>query len=222
MEKICCIISAGDVNTSVLKEKKNEYSYFIAADLGFEKALLADITPSLLVGDFDSISQSIALKSDETTDFSKKYPNTHIIKFPVEKDFSDTHLAIEEGIRLGYKHFHIYGALGGDRFSHSIANLQTLSTMKSKNISVSLIGTHETVTLIENESVSLDLPLGCTFSVFSMTDISKDVTIEGAKYPLKNADLSNRFPLGVSNRSLFNTVTISVSQGQLLIICENL
>ena len=91
MEKICCIISAGDVNTSVLKEKKNEYSYFIAADLGFEKALLADITPSLLVGDFDSI---------------KHIPeNVNKITLPIEKDITDCVAAFNEGVKLGFKSF---------------------------------------------------------------------------------------------------------------------
>ena len=62
------------------------------------------------------------------------------ITFPIEKDYSDTHLALEEGFKQGYTNFDVYGALGGDRFSHSVANLQTLCAMKSKGVSVTLIG----------------------------------------------------------------------------------
>lgn len=206
MKKICCIISAGDVNLSLLKEKKSNYDFFIAADLGFEKAKEAGIIPALLVGDFDSISHfPSAVKK---------------IQFPIEKDYSDTQLAIEEGIKLGFTSFHIYGALGGDRFSHSIANLQTLCLMKSKGVSVTLIGEKEMVYLIKNESLTLTPPIGSTFSVFSMSDKTTGVSITGAKYPLENAILTHLSPLGLSNQSVEQSVTIKTTDGYLLVILE--
>lgn len=208
--KKCCIISAGDVNLTLLEKKKVEYDFFIAADGGYEKAILANITPNLVVGDFDSINQSL-LQTNTSIEF---------IRFPVEKDYSDTHLALEEGIKRGFTHFDVYGALGGERFSHSISNLQTLCTMKSKNISVTLVGTKEKVFLLHNETFSLMTPIGSCFSVFSLTDQSMGVTIKGAKYSLENAILTNSFPLGVSNQSTANTIHISVNDGFLLVILE--
>lgn len=207
MDKICCIISAGDVNGTLLQKNKELYDCFIAADAGYEKALSSDIQPSVLVGDFDSLSQSLP---------------THItiITHPVEKDFSDTHLAIEEGIKLGYTHFHIYGALGGERISHSISNLQTLCDMKKKKVSVTLMGEREQVYIIKDETLTLTPPLNSTFSVFSLSDETKDVTITGAKYPLSKAILSNTYPLGLSNQSTSDTVTISSKDGYLLVILE--
>lgn len=207
MNKLCCIISAGDVNGTLLQKNKELYDCFIAADAGYEKALLSDIPPSILVGDFDSLSQSLP---------------THIqtITHPVEKDFSDTHLAIEEGIKLGYTHFHIYGALGGDRFSHSISNLQTLCTMKKRNISVTLMGEKEQIHLIKDETLTLTPPLNSTFSVFSLSDKTTGVTITGAKYPLSGNILTNTCPLGLSNQSTSETVTISAKGGFLLVILE--
>lgn len=209
MEKICCIISAGDVNLPLLKEKKSEYDFFIAADQGYEKAKNADIVPSVLIGDFDSLGQI-----PNTTDV------TQILQYPIEKDYSDTHLALEEGIKLGYTHFHIYGALGGDRFSHSIANLQTLCTMKSKGISITLMGKKEQVYLLTNETLVLTPPPGSSFSIFSLSNISTEVTITGAKYPLKKATLTNSMPLGLSNQSTDTLLTVSVNKGHLLVILE--
>ena len=217
MEKICCIISAGDVNLPLLKEKKAEYDYFIAADLGFEKAKEAGITPNLLVGDFDSISQS-------PPDLLAYHPSdlyaTQLKQFPIEKDYSDTHIAIEEGISLGYKHFHVYGALGGDRFSHSIANIQTMCGMKSKDIDVTLMGTNEVLYFIKDSSLTLSLHENSSFSIFSLTKTSVGVSIDGAKYPLSNHTLTNTLPLGLSNTSIEDTVTISVKSGTLLVIIE--
>lgn len=214
--KKCCIISAGDVNLTLLLKKKSEYNFFIAADAGYEKAISAYITPDIVVGDFDSLSQPLLVHTLE----SKKRGAQQFIRFPVEKDYSDTHLAIEEGIKQGYTHFDVYGALGGDRFSHSIANLQTLCTMKSNGISVTLLGIKEEVFLLQNETLSLTPPIGSTFSVFSLSDRTKNVTIKGAKYPLENAMLTNAFPLGVSNQSTDDTIHISVGNGFLLVILE--
>lgn len=214
--KKCCIISAGDVNLALLKKRKDEYSFFIAADAGFEKVILADIIPNIVVGDFDSISQFPIIDKPSTT--SDTLPK--VIQFPIEKDYSDTHLAIEEGIKQGFTHFDVYGALGGDRFSHSLANLQTLCTMKSKGISVTLIGMKESVYILKNETLTLSPPIGCNFSVFSLSDESKHVTINGAKYSLENATLTNLFPLGVSNQSTDKEIQISVKNGFLLVILE--
>lgn len=217
MNKTCCIISAGDVNLSLLEKKKNGYDFFIAADAGYEKAKEAGIVPGLIVGDFDSLSQEC---SDALLHALKK-GNSDIIKFPIEKDYSDTHLAIEEGIKSGYTDFDVYGALGGDRFSHSLANIQTLCTMKQRNISVRLIGMKETLYLLENETLSLTLPKQSSFSVFALSDECQKVTINGGKYALKDAVLTNTFPLGVSNESLSETVSISVKKGYLLVILEH-
>ena len=208
--KKCCIISAGDVNLALLEKKKNEYSFFIAADAGYEKARLANIRPDIIVGDFDSSSQSPVSNMDAL----------QVIRFPIEKDYSDTHLAIEEGIKQGFSYFDVYGALGGDRFSHSIANLQTLCAIKSKGFSVTLIGMKESVFLLENESLSLHPPIGSIFSVFSLSNSATNVTIKGAKYSLENETLTNTFPLGVSNQSILDTVEISVNDGFLLVILE--
>lgn len=214
--KKCCIISAGDVNLTLLEKKKDAYDYFIAADAGYEKALKANITPDLVVGDFDSLSQPSLI----STFNAEKSDTPQFIRFPIEKDYSDTHLALEEGIKQGYTIFDVYGALGGDRFSHSIANLQTLCTMKSNGISVTLLGTKEAVFLLQNETLSLTPPIGSTFSVFSLSDRTKNVSIKGAKYPLKNTILTNSFPLGVSNQTTDDTIHISVGDGFLLVILE--
>lgn len=217
MEKICCIISAGDVNTTLLREKKSEYDFFIAADLGFEKAKQSGIFPYMLVGDFDSIGHSLC----NPLPHNQNNKEIQVIQFPIEKDYSDTYLAIEEGIKLGYTNFHIYGALGGDRFSHSIANLQTLCAMKSKGVTITLIGTNEIVYLLENEPLTLTPPLGSTFSIFSLSDKATGVTITGAKYPLEDATLTSTFPLGVSNHSTSTEISISVKEGYLLVILES-
>lgn len=211
MRKICCIISAGDVNSLLLKKNKNEYDYFIAADLGFQKAREIDILPQMVVGDFDSLGY---LPSEYSS------LNTICKQFPPEKDFTDTELAIKEGLNLGYSDFHIYGALGGDRFSHSIANIQSICQLKSRNVNAILIGLKERIYLVKNESLTLSMAPNTTFSVFSLSEKTTGVAITGAKYTLEDYTMTSDFPIGVSNESIENEVTISAKDGMLLVIEE--
>lgn len=214
--KKCCIISAGDVNLTLLNKKKNEYDFFIAADAGYEKAIEANITPDLLVGDFDSLSQSAFphLSDIEKTD------GPQFVRFPIDKDYSDTYLALEEGIKRGFNCFDIYGALGGDRFSHTMANIQTMYAMKKKQVNVTVIGQNEILYFLQNETLTLTLPPLSTFSVFSLEKETLGVTITGAKYNLENTTLSSDFPLGLSNKTVQDEVLITVGEGCLLVITE--
>ncbi len=86
--------------------------FIIAADGGWLACRKTGITPDLLLGDFDSLSTQ------------PDFPN--ILRVPVEKDDTDTMLAVKTGLERGETEFHIYGGMGGRRTDHTIANFQAL------------------------------------------------------------------------------------------------
>ena len=95
--KRCFIFAAGTF--CGLRERPGEPGdLVIAADAGFRICRKLGITPDLLMGDFDSM--------EAPKDF------THLIRAPVEKDDTDTMLAVKEGLRQGCGEFHIYGGTG--------------------------------------------------------------------------------------------------------------
>ena len=113
----------------------NSDNFIIAADGGFDILLKKNAAPDLLLGDFDSIS---------------KLPKCdNIMKFPVEKDYTDTFLAYEEGTKRGYRNFVIYGGMGG-RIDHTIANIQTLANISKNGGRGFLIGNGTVITTITN------------------------------------------------------------------------
>ena len=108
-KKICRIVGAGDFKDFF----HNKSDFIIAADGGYDYLKKINVTPDILLGDFDSIK-------------SIPDPKQKKIKFKPEKDFTDIYAAIRFGIKSGCKIFHIYGALG-KRFDHSLANIQLLA-----------------------------------------------------------------------------------------------
>ncbi|MEG1536591.1 MAG: hypothetical protein RR416_06460, partial [Clostridia bacterium] len=47
------------------------------------------------------------------------------------------------------------------------------------------------------------------------------VSLDGFAYPLSNATLTNRFPLGQSNEIVDDVATISVSKGTIMVIIND-
>ena len=177
--------------------------YVIAADAGWLACRRAGIRPDLLLGDFDSLGQVPDFPSVE--------------RVPVEKDDTDVMLAVKKGLERGCRLFRIYGGMGGSRTDHTIANLQTLAYLARHGAQGWLYGPGETYTAICNGSLTLPAREEGIVSVFCLGPDARDVTIQGAQYPLSNGVLTADFPLGVSNHFQGQPITIQVGEGLLLI-----
>lgn len=61
-----------------------------------------------------------------------------------------------------------------------------------------------------------------SFAFFSLLNISgtaKGVTVENAKYPLENAEITSEYRYGISNEILSkSTAAVSVGEGSLLLV----
>ena len=176
--------------------------FVIAADGGQKALARMGITPQLVVGDFDS---------------SEAPKNIPFVRHPVEKDDTDASLAIREGARRGYRTFALYGCVGG-RIDHTLGAIQTALGAKKQGYSVFLVGEGTVGTVLMNESFDFT-PTG-TVSVFALSERAEGVTLEGLKYPLENATLTNDFPLGVSNEGDGSRATVSVERGALYVLWE--
>ena len=189
------------------KESLRDFTYakddfIIASDGGYSFLKEKGYPVHLVVGDFDSLKY---VPSED-----------NIIKLDVIKDVTDTHEAIEEGIKKGYKDFVLYGCFGG-REDHSFASIQELLHFKKRGINIILKGKEKTFEVLMNETK--EFKGEGYISVFSLTDVSKGVTLKNLKYELTNQTLLSSFPLGVSNEFIANKkATISILDGCLLII----
>ena len=198
----CYIFGAGSFYG--LDRRPRAGDFIIAADGGWLACRKAGITPDLLLGDFDSLSTR------------PDFPN--ILRVPVEKDDTDTMLALREGLRRGCDTFYLYGATGGARLDHTLANLQSLAFLLRHGARGYLYDQNFVYTAIENETLTLtrEVEWGIV-SLFSMGDRAEHITLEGLQYPLTDGTIDCGFPLGVSNHIVAPTARITVGRGPLLV-----
>jgi len=161
----------------------------IGADSGASYLMKNNVMPDILVGDFDSIEPSYLEQF--------KTKNVKVVSFPVEKDFTDTQLAVKYALEEGATSITILGGLGY-RIDHSIANIYLLLDIASKNAKG----------LIENDFCRVELStgylevdgnIGDTISLLPISDTVEGIHIEGFRYPIINGSMSKYHPYGVSN-----------------------
>ncbi len=176
----------------------------IAADGGLAHTQKRNITPHVILGDFDSLGY--------TPDSARVYP--------VEKDDTDAMLAVRLGLSRGYREFLIYGGLDGPRLDHTVANFQTLQFLADRGAQGYLLGLRQNAAVLKNGALTFPAGCGGTFSAFCLGPDASGVTLEGFYYPLEDGSLTNGFPLGVSNHFTGDAAKITVKRGSLLLIWD--
>ena len=225
---ICYVVGAGDCLG--LEFQPTSEDLVIAVDAGLRYLEQSGITADLIIGDFDTLENAPA--------------GTNVITLSCEKDDTDMLAAVREGIKVGYTEFHLYGGTGG-RIDHTIANLQVLAylsengwkgylhcpqnsfvrpvdrELKKANYaeaSGNAHGSESIITAVTNGELSFSQVPAGYISVFSYSEKSEGVCLQGLEYPLADATLSHTFPIGTSNEFIGAKSRISVKNGTLMIV----
>lgn len=207
----CILIGAGDLTISEIPIGENDLC--IAVDGGYEYCKLLEITPDYILGDFDSISE----KEAESVAEIAKTDEEKVIILPVEKDDTDMLAALKLGLSEGYRKFRIYGGMGG-RIEHTIANIQCLLYLKEHNAVGYLMDGTGMILVAKEEEISFQESLEGYMSLFSLGD-KATVSIENMKYLLQEREVTNSFPIGISNEFILGKKgKVTVHKGAALMI----
>ncbi len=198
----CLIFCAGGFDK--LLQPIDEDDFVIAADGGLLHTQRMNLTPNATLGDFDSLG------------YTPEGANV----FPVEKDDTDTMLAIRHGLNLGYREFFLYGSLDGKRLDHTVANFQALQFLADHGARGYLVGLDYIVTVISKETLTFPEAAEGIVSLFCLGPDASGITLEGLQYPLTDGTLTSGFPLGVSNHFTGQTARITVKNGSLLCLWD--
>ena len=211
-DKICVIVGASGEPVSKDQIVTGGKHLVIAADGGQLKLRELGIMPDVLIGDFDSFEETPVLSAGK------------ILKYPIEKDDTDTMLAVRYGLENGYRNFLLLSCIGGKRLDHSIATVQTLGFIaENGGIGIAcdgrkdICGEEQLLLAVKNSRIVFPEKMKGDLSAFSLTGRCSGVDILNLKYRACNTELTSLFPLGVSNSFVGKSAEISVSEGVLLL-----
>lgn len=177
----------------------------IAADAGYENALALGERVDLLLGDFDSLKLQDVPKEVER------------LQVPAEKDFTDTQLAVDTALKKGATEICIIGGLDG-RLDHTLSNLAILEDLQGKGIYATITNGYNRVRYIASTSTLVARSGFRYLSLLCLSERAKGVSVEGCKYPLKNATLNRSYQYAVSNELEGNCALISVRKGGIYVV----
>lgn len=204
MMKRCVIVGGADINNyGFIREKLCADDYVVFCDSGLKHLQHLHAKPSLIVGDFDS--------------HDNPHLHTETIVLPREKDDTDTVYAVKEAIKRGFDDFLLIGVAGA-RLDHTLGNVSVLLYLDSLGKKGCIIDDYSEMEIVSERPVSI-CDKYSFFSLLNITGCAKGITINGAKYPLADAEISCEYQYGISNEVLpGEKAVVSVKCGKLLLI----
>lgn len=201
----CLIISGAPEEDIEYYKNYVDSRFVISADSGYQKCNKLNITPDLIIGDFDS----------------SELPETDIetIVLPVRKDDTDTFFAVKEAIKRNFKDIIILGGIGS-RCDHTYCNILALNYCLDRDVKCALINRHNKIE-IYNKNFSFEKGNYSSFSFYAFFADCIGLTTRGTQYDLTDYTLTPDCPLAQSNAFKDDTVNVNFKSGKLLLIQSN-
>ncbi|SKA76240.1 thiamine pyrophosphokinase [Clostridium sp. USBA 49] len=203
------IISGGTPpSEKLLKDELVGNYVLICADSGAKCAYEYKIIPDYIIGDFDS-----------TDDYILKFflnKKSIIETYPIEKDYTDTELAVIKALELKVDKIVFLGCTG-TRLDHTFGNLALLYKCLDNNTEAFIKDNNNIITMV-NHSVIIKGQKGDKFSIFAYNKPIINLSIFGAKYSLNKYILKIGDNVTISNEFVNNEVKIDFESGNLIIM----
>jgi thiamine pyrophosphokinase len=182
----------------------------IAADGGARHAAAVGRAIDLWVGDGDSIGDA-----ELAAIAAAGIP---IRRSPVDKDESDTELALLAALEAGARRLTILGALGGERVDHGLANVWLLGLPALAGCDVRLLDATIRIRLVGPGRADLGGRIGDLVSLLPFGGDATGLTTEGLRYPLRDESLRSGPSRGLSNVRVARDAGLTVGSGRILVL----
>lgn len=203
------IVGNGRVRPSrALREALQRTDLLICADGGVRVAYALKRPPHIVIGDFDSAGARML-------QWARRH-GAALLRFPTDKDKTDTELAIHHALDAGVAEIDLYGVLGG-RVDHALANVGLLTLAAQRGCRARLLEGPSEIYLAGTKTRIAGV-IGDLVSLLPVSDVASGVTTNGLKYPLLNGTLRLGSTLGVSNEISVSPASVTVGHGMLLVI----
>jgi thiamine pyrophosphokinase len=175
-------------------------SRIICCDGSAENLIKAGFIPDAIVGDMDSLDQSIAGRFHDR------------MFRDVDQDTNDLTKTVAWCLTRGYKDLIIVGATG-KREDHTIGNISLLAEYV-KDVKVKMV-TDTGILMALTESLSVNSFPGQQVSIFSV-NTNTEITSSGLRYPLKRKRLENWW-VATLNESTGTSFSLEFKDGPVII-----
>lgn len=202
MEKKCLILTGGDFPQRSVIDCYIRPDVVIAADSGLETAIKLGYDCNFAIGDFDSLDPLIL----------KQFPNEKQIRWPAEKEFTDTELALQLALKEQCA-FRVIAGGGGGRLDHLLGILAVFDRTDSPDIWIS----NNSVVILIKKNYTVKGVYSKTLSFFPAGPDICTMESDGLKWPLDSL-VWRKGDCGISNIAIKDNVTITMKSGMLLCV----
>jgi len=151
------IICGGSIDDyNYIKSEIKSDDTIICADAGFIHAVKMGLSPALVVGDFDSV------------DINHIPHDVRIVRFPAQKDQTDSEIAIEHARKMGFRDFLMIGGIGS-RMDHTLANIMLLKDCLNRGEYAEIIDEYNKIMITDSE-IKLHELKGTIISLIPLAD----------------------------------------------------
>ena len=208
-----CIIFANGILPDLAAARRliRPDDLILAADGGTRHALDLRLTPSIVIGDLDSLTFNLQPLTDLGTKF---------IQHPRNKDETDLELALNHAIELGYREIIIVAALGG-RLDQTLGNLSLLTDSRLSTFDIRLDDGVEQTFFCRARS-EVEGRRGDLVSLIPWGGEVRGVRTQGLRWQLSDEVLLPHKTRGISNEMTGEVANIQIQSGLLLIVHRRL
>lgn len=207
--KKAAILWNGDLqDKEFIVSQLDKFDTIICADGAADFLKEYDYLPDVIIGDLDSICE-------DTLQYYRER-QVEFLRFPLEKDFTDSELTIRYLLEQGIYHATVFG-FSGSRLDHSIANLGLLYYAVNQGISINYISRRNRIMCLKPGTYFFENQQKFYFSLVALFGIVKNISLSGAKYSLSSYTMKQGETIGISNEYIEN-ICLEFEDGHLLVI----
>lgn len=183
---------------------ENPDACIACADGGLRHVRALGLHPDFMISDCDSLAE---IEGDE------------VIRLRPEKDDTDTQGCLREVFRRGCTEATLVCATGG-RIDHMLANLSLLEEAHAMGGTLTVLDRQNRIVLHPGGSLRCKMPEEYQyFSLVPLDETLHGVTIEHAKYPLRDAAVTRAGMITISNEpDAERTIAVHIRAGRALLI----
>jgi len=204
------ILAKGELNKVDVVQQRicaESFDLIIGVDGGTRYAHILNLTPDIIIGDMDSL-----------TDLDRqKFNKAEYMRYPVDKDETDLELALQYVVKMKVEKIVMIGVMGG-RMDMTIANIMLISQIKMATHLIEIWHGEQTGFVINPPGKAVYGHTGDTISIIPLNGVASAVTTKGLKYALNNENLFQGSVRGISNMFTESSAHIILDSGLLLAV----